>query len=228
MPFTIVDVVRGDDAIEHLRSYFNEGPGRRYTGRRFEALSGGGDRPAVRNMITSDDLVAVQMLSVNVPAEAAIGLLDGSLGRRLSDLLSRIPAGVELGTDGARKHVAEGSAAALAWTLLKEQPGVGYVKAGKIMARKRPHLVPVYDRVVRCLFGRPRHVWPALHDLLASHHGELRHELAGARERAGLPSTISLIRTLDVVLWMSHHHSHVPGRSCPGFNSLLLWPARPT
>jgi hypothetical protein len=221
MPPAIIDVVRGDDAIKDLRSYFHEGPSRLYSGRRFESLAGGGDRPAVRDMITGDDIVAVQMLSVKVPAEVAIDLLDGTLGRRMSDLLREIPTGIELGDKEARQHVADGAPADLAWHLLKDRPDVGYVTAGKLMARKRPHLLPVYDQVIACLYGEPDHVWLGLHDLLAG-DGALRKELASARERAGLAASIGLIRVLDVILWMRHHDGHGGGRSCPGFGTLPL------
>jgi hypothetical protein len=224
MPPEIIDVVRGDDAIKDLRDYFHEGRSRLYTGRRFETLAGGGDRPAVRDMITADDIVAVQMLAVSVPAEVSIELLGGALGRQLSDLLPRIPAGVQLGTGKAREHVADGSPADEAWHLLESRTDVGYVTAGKLMARKRPHLLPVYDQVIRCLFGGPDHVWLGLHDRLAADDGALRKELAATRERAGLSAAIGLIRVLDVILWMSHRGAHGDGQSCPGFRSLPLRP----
>jgi hypothetical protein len=45
-----------------------------FTGRRFESLGGGGDHAVTRDLITAEDLVAVQMLSVHVPADVAIDL----------------------------------------------------------------------------------------------------------------------------------------------------------
>ncbi|WP_245936397.1 DUF6308 family protein [Streptomyces cahuitamycinicus] len=36
------------------------------TGSRFEHLAGGGDRQAVANTVTADDLIAVQTLSVRI------------------------------------------------------------------------------------------------------------------------------------------------------------------
>jgi AcrR family transcriptional regulator len=62
------------------------------------------------------------------------------------------------------------------------------------LARKRPHLVPVYDEVTSCLFGEPDHVWLGLHDQLASNDGALRSELDQVRERAGVPAVVGLIR----------------------------------
>jgi hypothetical protein len=222
MPLRLIDVVRGESALESLRAYFHESPPRLYTGRRFEALAGGGDRPATRDIITADDLVAVQTLSVAVPAEVSIDLLDGPLRRRMSDLLPQIPTGVELGTDGARELVEDGSPADRAWHLVKSRTDVGYVTAGKLMARKRPHLIPVYDDVVSCLFGKPDHVWLGLHDALAADGGALRKELNATRESANLPAAASLLRVLDVILWMSHRSSHRSGGGCPGFGTVPL------
>ncbi|WP_406130679.1 DUF6308 family protein [Streptomyces canus] len=39
-----------------------------FTGSRFEHLAGGGDRQAVANVVTADDLIAVQTLSVRTSA----------------------------------------------------------------------------------------------------------------------------------------------------------------
>jgi hypothetical protein len=44
--------------------------------------------------VAADDLVAVQTLSVRIPAQAALDLLEGDLAVRVSKLLSRVPFGV--------------------------------------------------------------------------------------------------------------------------------------
>ena len=36
------------------------------------------------------------------------------------------------------------------------------------MARKRPHLIPVYDAVVRCALNTPASLWLTLHRVLGS------------------------------------------------------------
>ncbi|MET7906602.1 DUF6308 family protein [Streptomyces sp. NPDC005355] len=86
--------ITSDQASADLRRYFGIGlqPGAMpYAGSRFEHLAGGGDRPAVATAITAEDLVAVQTLSVTVPAQATLDLLEGGLGAQLSKLLSSIP-----------------------------------------------------------------------------------------------------------------------------------------
>jgi hypothetical protein len=89
------------------------------------------------------------------------------------------------------------------------------VTAGKLLARKRPRLIPVWDNVVRCAFGRPSSAWLWLDNMLREKDGALLQLLAKTREDAGLTKRISLLRTLDVVVWMRHRNSHRPSR-CPG------------
>lgn len=130
-----------------LNAYFAEPPhvpaGRAYAGRFFERLDGGGDRSEACDRFTAADLVAVQMLSVNVPPETSIAILHGGLGRSLNQLLRLIPPDIHLGDPRASEHVREDSPAQKAWALLERENGTGYVTAGKLMARKRPHLIPV-------------------------------------------------------------------------------------
>jgi len=202
----LLDLVRADCAGANLRTYFGEDAPLPYTGRRFEALDGGGDRPANRDVITGSDLIAVQMLSVKFPGEVAIDLLDGDLGRQMTRLLAEIPTDVDLGTDGAEALVADGNHADQAWHLVEKRRDVGYVIAGKLMARKRPRLIPVYDRVLSCLFGAPDHLWLRLHHQLAANNGELRVALADVHAGAEIPATVGLLRVLDVVLGSGTRH----------------------
>jgi len=213
------------EAVADLRRYFgiNLGPGERpFTGSRFEHLAGGGDGPSAADMVTADDLIAVQMLSVTLPAQACLDLLEGRLGEELSALLSRIPADVDMAAADAT-DLSPGSPADTAWHLLTDQHGIGWVTAGKLLARKRPRLLPVYDQVIRCLLGRPTSFWLSLHTALRADEGALHQALLTLRQTAGVPETVSALRVCDVVLWMRHHAEHreadcVPRRrtACPG------------
>ncbi|WP_242625638.1 DUF6308 family protein [Streptomyces sp. BK022] len=194
-----------------LRSYFGLGSEAAYTGARFEHLGGGGDRVGVADVVTAEDLVAVQMLSVTVPAQVSLDLLEGPPGRALSELLSRIPADADMvEVDAAQLDT--GSAADQAWRLLRRADGVGWVKAGKLLARKRPRLIPVYDNVVKCLLGWPPHFWLPLHTALRADDHALHHTLLDLRKRAGVPETVSALRVCDIVLWMAHAKDHKAGR----------------
>ncbi len=213
---SLLAVISDDQAVRDLRSYFIGGTGSPpFTGARFEVLDGGGSRDDVRDRITPWDILAVQCLSVTVPAAVAVDLIDGVLGRQLGALLHDIPTNVALGDADASIHVSDRSSADQAWRLLDAQDDVGWVIAGKVMARKRPHLIPVWDKVVRCAFGRPRNAWLWLDDLLRQQDSELKTRLDELHRAAELPDSISRIRVLDVVIWMRHRPSH-RSVQCPG------------
>lgn len=201
-------------AVVDLRRYFGIGlPSgvAGFTGSRFEHLAGGGDRPEIADRVTAEDLIAVQTLSVTVPAPVALDLLEGHLGAQLSGLLHAIPRDIDM-ADAAAAVLADGSPADEAWHLLCDQRDVGWVIAGKLLARKRPRLLPVYDRVVRCAVGRPPSIWRALHAALREDDGALHRQLLELRQAAGLPKTVSALRVCDVAVWMSHR---ALGHACP-------------
>ncbi|MFF4651427.1 DUF6308 family protein [Streptomyces sp. NPDC001380] len=192
-------------AQQALTAYFHEG---RYTGARFERLAVSGCGASVRDRVTAADLVAVQLLGVQVPAEVSIELLEGPLGDELAALLSGIPADLDL-AHAAPDVVDGGSAADRAWRLLRDRKGMGETITSKLLARKRPRLLPVIDDVVRCVLGWPKPVfWSPLREELRADGHALEHLLLGLRKSAGLPEEVSALRVFDVVLWMRHHEEH--------------------
>lgn len=197
------ELIRDDDpkAVRSLQSYFGLDGGRAYTGARFERWAGGGDAPQAKDRFTADDLVAVSMLSVHVPGHAAIEVLETS-STQLSDLLSSIDSEQEL-VDVGNGVVDPSWPAWRAWQLLKDITGVGYVIAGKLMARKRPRLVPVYDALVREAVGAPANYWEALRLALRKDNRALYNRLSRLRDTSGIGSDISVLRVFDVVAWMS-------------------------
>jgi hypothetical protein len=161
----------------------------------------------VRDTITPWDLLAVQCLSVTVPTSVALDLVEGRLGKELGAFLRDVPTDVALGEGDAVAHLQDEAASDRAWDLLEEQDGVGWVTAGKLLARKRPHLIPVWDGIVRCAFGGPRDdAWLWLDGLIRG-NDYLRDTLDQLRESPGLPA-LSRIRALDVVVWMRHRDGH--------------------
>jgi len=221
MPIDVLTVVRGPQAEANLCAYFADSGEPTYTGRRFDRLDGGGDRPDIANTIIAADVVAVTMLSVQIPAPIAIDLLEGQLGADMAAQLAKIPTDVELGTEGAAALIQPGSHADKAWSLLNARTGIGSVTAGKLFARKRPHLIPVWDGVLRCQLNLHGDVWRTFDARLAANGGELRTELAALRQRTSAPLEVSLIRILDVVLWMRHHKEHQKS-DCSGAASVSL------
>ncbi|MER7992735.1 DUF6308 family protein [Micromonospora chalcea] len=200
-----------------MRASFEDNGPRLHSGRRLDSLGGGGDRAKYAGPDWRErPRCSADAVGKMVPAEAAIRLLEGELGRRIGELLAVIPTNVELGADNSATLVADGRATDRAWHLLDEQPGIDYVISGNLMVRKRPHLIPAYDQVIACLFGRPDHVWLRLRCRPSAEQGLLRKELARLRIRAALPATVSLLRILDVALWIHHLPHHQRTRSCPG------------
>lgn len=168
-----------------------------FTGSRFDSWDSSRTRCADRHRFTADDLVAVTFLSVDVPARAAIQLLD-SRAHTFRELLE------QLGED--RDLVEESDAWGndwAGWRLWKELmslPGVGATTASKLLARKRPRLRPIYDSVVAEVVSSTQ-LWEPLRALLSS-SPELHERLLRLRHDADLPDEVSALRVFDVVAWM--------------------------
>ena len=84
--------------------------------------------------ITAEDLVAVTMLGVQVPAAVCVDLLHGSLGEAIASSLVTIPVDVAL-EDAEAELVRAGSPADRAWHVLTEQHGVSAERLGEVGAR---------------------------------------------------------------------------------------------
>jgi hypothetical protein len=201
-----------DFAVGLVKEYFEkDGDGRfRYSGAYFERLGGGGDRPEVAYQVTAEDLMAVSMLSVRVIRHYALDVLVYQ-SREISGLLADIPVGVSLADAGADEFIAEGRPAWELWRLLREihpplhRNRLGPVAAGKLLARKRPHLIPVYDSYVERALGRTRTHGTWWRDLRCELTKDpvLVDRLEGVRARAGADAAhLSLLRTFDIMCWM--------------------------
>lgn len=175
-----------------------------FTGRYFELLRDD-ENP---NRITDRDLTAVSMLSVTVPAEVAIWILDDG-SSQIEALLAKVPADADFWADG--HHLDKGAPLQELWEILgrgswpqpKDRNGLGPTKRSKLLAAKRPALVPVWDRVIGTVLGPPDDFWASL-------RAALDEEVADLWERAtaGAPEGVTLLRRIDAALWM-----HGTGRS---------------
>lgn len=88
---------------------------------------------------------------------------------------------------------------------LCEIQGVGKVTATKLIARKRPRLFPIFDRVVKSRLAPNTVFFDTVHAEISSNQ-QLRDRLDSVRCETGLPDTISRLRILDVVSWMEGKH----------------------
>lgn len=179
----------------------------RYTGSAFDTFAGGGD--AAPDELTAADLVAVSTLAVHVPARAALSLLDEQ-AEEVSALLSDIDPSwrlEDLDDDQFAEFADPRGAAQRLWNLLRrtdsQRWGIGPTTASKIMARKRPHLVPVYDSVVKGVVGLrgSAEQWERWWTALRANDHDLAHRLRALRTDSG-QEHLSLLRVLDITLWM--------------------------
>jgi hypothetical protein len=190
----------------------------RYSGAYFERLGGGGDRPEVAYQFTAEDLLAVTMLSIRIEGYHALHILDYQ-ARELSGLLTQIPLGIALQDPQAEALIAEDGPAWKLWEAIRDikprpdDKRIGPIRAGKLLARKRPHLIPVYDKRVREVLGRPRPDDSWWHDLRGQFitDPDLVRLLQAVRARAGA-GHMSLLRVFDVMCWMFSWEAEV--RAC--------------
>ncbi|MCP3785327.1 DUF6308 family protein [Micromonospora sp. A3M-1-15] len=217
-PLTLAEILAVLDdprSVPDLQRYFLGVGDAAFTGGHFERLGGGGDRPENSDTVTAEDLIAVELLSVQVPPRRALDLLQGQLGREVATELEQIPVDVELGADDALPLIVTGGHADNAWRMLRAADGIGWVTAGKLLARKRPKLVPVYDEVVSCAFGTGTGFWDWLHGKLREEGGVLAQRLDALHAKVNLPAEVTRLRVLDVVFWMRHRDAH-SGKGCAG------------
>ncbi len=169
-------------------------PDKRYAQDRFDLLA-----PNPPAEITTADLLAVTLLDMTTPVGAVRKLLSSAHGGEglLDDLLvaQRFPSTVDL-WDASDEHL---TTAHEAWRRIREIPGCGYVRAGKVLARKRPRLIPVWDSVVRSFYGAPDAVWATFREVLRDE--DLRYDLEGLKPD-GWPREMSLLRLIDIAAWM--------------------------
>ena len=159
------------------------------------------DRLAARShpdAFTADDLVSVTMLSVAVPPHAAIKLLTHD-GNVFSSLLAAIGPNRPI-WETPEADLEEGSPADELWHRLKDLHGVGPVIAGKLLAAKRPGLIPIYDQHVRDALGWPKgHFWVAMQASMTEAHGAVTDAIADAKVN------VTPLRAVDIVVWMHQH-----------------------
>jgi hypothetical protein len=179
-------------AVDHVSDYFH---GSNHSGRRFERLG----RTTTRTdgvVLDASDVVALSMLGMHVPGSAAIEILEHRR-TEITNLLLRIPdASIhEVGWSALQP----GSAADELWYLLDDIWGLGETKVSKLMARKRPGLIPIYDDRVVHRLGSPPHWWESQWTWWRD--GVHVAAMRTMREHVGRIEDISLLRVFDVAVW---------------------------
>lgn len=201
MPFQLPQALSTPDdqpALTLLRRYYFGDPetgARAAVGAAFDGWDSTGTRVADADRFTADDLVAVTFLSVNVPATAAVALLRDRAAE-FNGLLT------ELGQD--RDLVGEDELNDTRWELQKRLCGLRGVNttiATKLIARKRPRLRPIWDKVVATVTGTHRRQWEPLRAELRTNGGALHDRLLRLHQAASLPDAVTPLRVFDVIAW---------------------------
>lgn len=180
-------------AVDSLKRYYFE-PG--WVGRHFDAYVASLDPWK----FTEADFFAVSMLSVSVPPETGLALLADA---ECTSLLKEIS--VDARIDDVEVALNEHSPANRLWDLLRAQPGFGPTITSKLMAAKRPHLIPIHDTHVSqaLMRGRLKGEWGAWRETMMTE--EARNYCTSLREASGVRDYVSDLRLLDVVVWMRVH-----------------------
>lgn len=168
-----------------------------YTGAAFERFVDA-EHP---DIITEKDLVAITMLSVHVPARAAIRLLDTDR-ERISELLAAIPSDLDI-VDAQPVDLGSTSPAGRLWGVLRTgRDGLGPTKTSKLLAAKRPRLLPVWDRLVgeATAMGTRDH-WATFQSVLTADDRRIWDWLVGLTQEHDGMHGVTPLRALDVLLW---------------------------
>jgi hypothetical protein len=198
-----------DEAVEFLQRYYDVDRDRpRFTGSCFESMAALNPDPYT---LGPADFLAVTMLSVDVPAEAAIRIL-GRDSALVSELLREIPVDVDIVEVDEEMLCGESPANRLWDVLRQERDGVGPTRASKLLAAKRPRLLPIWDTFVEQATGMGTlGSWWKVQYVLNDDQRLVWDWLRELRPLASnVPDSVSELRILDVLLWMSVHSQRKP------------------
>jgi hypothetical protein len=192
---TAVLLEDSDRVRRYLRRYFSPDDEVGYSGRFFEQFVERSDPYG----FTPWDLVAVSSLSVDIPPRVAAAiLLPGPVRDRLNNLLRVIPDQFAELTAVAPSAIDDRSPLAELYRLVRDLEGLGRTKTSKLLAAKRPGLVPIRDSVVERLLQAGDRWWFPMQHL--AQDPRLRALIDDASGDS-VPANVSYLRRLDVVLW---------------------------
>jgi hypothetical protein len=148
--------------------------------------------------IVGDDLLAVALLDITWRPQVVRVLL-GSQRQHLSQMLAVLPQATDLwkADDSTLGYID------VLWGALMAIDGIGNASATKLLARKRPRLCPISDSVVIKAVDVPGRTWDVLRCLLQDPDARAEIEALRPDTAAGA----SLLRILDVALWVCHSGS---------------------
>jgi hypothetical protein len=183
---------------ELIAQYFD--PRGNYGAATFNTLA-----PNPADDITSSDLLALTLLSVTIRPRGVRELLDNDEATRREALamLKVLPSTECVLWEATDEDLAN---AEQLWRRLRSVESIGPVVAGKLLARKRPRLIPIVDSVVAdVLRWDENSYWRNFRSCLRDE--TLRRAIERLRRPAGVPdSVVPTVRLLDVAIWMYGTH----------------------
>jgi hypothetical protein len=169
-----------DKALDYLQKYYSayDDGQPSYTGSYFESMAALNSDP---NRLGPEDFLAVSMLSVSVPAAAAIRLL-GTDASTITGLLGEVPHDVDI-IDANPQALSADSPAGRLWDVLRRgRDGLGPTTTSKLLAAKRPRLLPIWDSFVEQATGLSTiGYWSTFQSVLADDHRLVWEWLKGLR-----------------------------------------------
>lgn len=198
-------------AVALLRGYFDVDAfhaGGGFTGALFDTWDPTRTRGAFPNTFTPDDLQAVAFRSADIGLRAAVELLDRQRAR-FETLLQAVGPDRDLADEA--KHITDDWPATVLNRALRELPGIGATRASKLIARKRPRLVPIYESVVdEHVLAGSGGLWEPMRLALRQDDGALHRHLLELRAAGGLNEAVSVLRVFDVIAWREGRSSGQP------------------
>lgn len=174
-------------ATTDLATYFTS-----YAGRWFEHFSALSEP----DRLNANDIIACGALSVEFDGRTIDRLMvrEAEINALLAQCPRREVPLWELQVDGV-----DYQALSDLYTLLRGIDGMGPVRTSKLLACKRPHAVPIRDSVVEALLGPTTEWWRPWRDVVDN---ENLRALVAAVTPPEVPDGTSILRRLDVILWM--------------------------
>ena len=102
------------------------------------------------------------------------------------------------------------SAAWRFWDSLDALPGVGPTRVGKLMARKRRHLIPIVDDVVATFLLVPESEWWSV--VRSYVLDQRRRGYIEALRPGDVSASVPTLRLLDAAIWMRYSPPALPYR----------------
>lgn len=152
--------------------------------------------------IEESDLLAVTLMGEIYPPAAVRDLLHGEAGREAQRWLRQIQPKEDtlwkkdIDIDAMHK---EPHPVLCLWNQLLTLTDVGPTKVSKLMARKRPNLVPIYDRIIGERIATLDDYWYVFHAFMSD--AASCKEVEEVRRLAGVEG-VPLLRVLDTAVWM--------------------------